>query len=264
MAGLPTGHPLVGSAEREKANRKMTSLLKVLDRLYALFLWIANLLQSPFLLGIRVIWGFLFLQSGIGKITHIGKVVDYFTDLGIPAPSLNAHFNAGLETVGGTLLILGLGSRLISVPLLINMIVAFITAEREAFMSFFSDSNKFFAADAFPFLLVSLLILIFGPGWFSLDTMIAEYRKGAWVTSARIKLFALFAVLFLVIYATSYMIVRSSGDSVSELLRWWRLLIAVVVACGLAEVATRILIKEAARSRSNGQKESSRLTSPKA
>lgn len=242
----------------------MTSLLNVLDRLYAVFLKIVSLLQSPFLLGIRLIWGFLFLQSGIGKITHIGKVIDYFTDLGIPAPSLNAHFNAGLETVGGTLLILGLGSRLISVPLLINMIVAFITAEREAFMSFFSDSNKFFGADAFPFMLVSLLILIFGPGWFSLDTIIAEYRKGAWVTSTRIKLFALFAVLFLVIYATSYMIVRNSGDSVSELLRWWRLLIAVVVACVLAEVATRILIKEAARSRSNGQKESSRLPSPQA
>jgi putative oxidoreductase len=56
------------------------------------------------------------------------------------------------------------------------MIVAYITAEREAFTAFFSDSNKFFAADAFPFLLVSLLILIFGPGFFSMDTLIKWYR----------------------------------------------------------------------------------------
>ena len=78
--------------------------------------------------------------------------------------------------MGGILLILGLASRLISVPLLINMIVAYITAEREAFTAFFSDSNKFFAADAFPFMLVSLLILIFGPGLFSLDALIKWYR----------------------------------------------------------------------------------------
>ncbi|HXO39595.1 MAG TPA: hypothetical protein VN872_13215, partial [Candidatus Acidoferrum sp.] len=70
-----------------------------------------------------------------------------------------------------------LASRLISVPLLINMIVAYITADREALTSFFSESGKFFAADPFPFLLVSLLILIFGPGKLSLDHLIAAYRK---------------------------------------------------------------------------------------
>jgi putative oxidoreductase len=148
-----------------------------IDALYRLMVRIANSFQSPFLLLIRVYWGWLFLQSGIGKFGHIDKVVSFFTDLGIPAPTLNAYFNASLETVGGILLIVGLASRLISVPLLINMIVAYITADREAFTSFFSESGKFFAADPFPFLLVSLLILIFGPGKFSVDTLILAYRK---------------------------------------------------------------------------------------
>ena len=154
----------------------MKSLMSLIDRLYALFLKAMNSLQSPFLLLIRVYWGWLLLQSGIGKIRHMDKVISFFTDLGIPAPSFNAHFNAGLETVGGILLILGLGSRIISVPLLINMIVAYMTADREAWTSFFSDSGKFFGADPFPFLMVSLLILIFGPGFFSLDTIIKWYR----------------------------------------------------------------------------------------
>ncbi|HEY6250410.1 MAG TPA: DoxX family protein [Candidatus Angelobacter sp.] len=154
----------------------MKSLLQVVDRLYGYFLKAVNALQSPFLLAIRVYWGWLLLESGVGKIRNIDKVVSYFTDLGIPAPSLNAHFNAGLETVGGILLILGLGSRIISIPLLINMIVAYITADRDAWTSFFSDSGKFFAADPFPFLLVSLLVLIFGPGFFSIDTIIKWYR----------------------------------------------------------------------------------------
>lgn len=159
--------------------------MKFIDRAYALFLKAMNSLQSPFLLLIRVYWGWLLLESGIGKIRNMDKVVSYFTDLGIPAPSFNAHFNAGLETVGGVLLILGLGSRIISVPLLINMIVAFLTAEKDKFVAFFSDSGSFFSADAFPFLLVSLLILIFGPGYISVDTIIKWYRsrKESGVTS---------------------------------------------------------------------------------
>jgi putative oxidoreductase len=155
----------------------MNALLRRAETAYGWFLKAADSLQSPFLLVIRVYWGWLFLQSGIGKFGHIDKVVSFFTDLGIPAPTLNAYFNASLETIGGILLLLGLAARLISVPLLVNMIVAYITADREALTSFFSESGKFFAADPFPFLLVSLLILIFGPGKLSLDHLIAVYRK---------------------------------------------------------------------------------------
>jgi putative oxidoreductase len=176
MTGLPTGLRWDGSAIR-KADGRMSKLIETADRVYPLFLRAVNALQSPLLLAVRLFWGWQFLQSGIGKISHIDKVVDYFTQLGIPAPSLNAHFNAGLETVGGVLLMLGLGSRLISVPLLINMVVAYIAADREALMAFFSDSGKFFAADPFPFLLTSLLILVFGPGLFSLDTLVSRRRS---------------------------------------------------------------------------------------
>jgi len=152
----------------------MTSKITLL---YRWLVRIANSLQSPFLLLIRVYWGWLFLESGFGKLTHPDKVISFFTDLNIPAPVLNAYFNAALETVGGILLLLGLASRLIAFPLLINMIMAYVIADREALSSFFSESGKFFAADPFPFLLVSLLIFIFGPGKFSLDTLIAARWK---------------------------------------------------------------------------------------
>ena len=155
----------------------MNNLIGKAEVAYAWFLKILNLLQSPFLLLIRGYWGWQFLQSGIGKFNHIEKVISFFTDLGIPAPTLNAYCNASLETIGGLLLILGLASRLIAVPLTINMIVAYITADREALTSFFSEPAKFFAADPFPFLLVSLLILLFGPGKLSLDTLILMWRK---------------------------------------------------------------------------------------
>jgi putative oxidoreductase len=121
----------------------MNALIKKAEVAYGWFLKAVNGLQSPFLLLIRVYWGWLFLQSGIGKFGHIDKVVSFFTDLGIPAPTLNAYFNASLETIGGILLILGLASRLIAVPLLINMVVAYITADREAFTSFLSIRKIF-------------------------------------------------------------------------------------------------------------------------
>src|SRR6266567_332301 len=155
----------------------MNSLMKIADLLYGWFLKITNSLQSPLLLAIRLYWGWQFWQAGWGKLSDISKTVDYFTSLGIPAPALNAHFVAVLEAGGGILLILGLGSRLIALPLLIDMIMAYVTADREALGSIFTDPDKFYAAAPYTFLFASLPILVFGPGKLSVDTLIARYRK---------------------------------------------------------------------------------------
>jgi len=145
--------------------------------LYRRLLNLLNSLHSPFLLCVRLYWGWQFWQSGWGKLQDISKPIDFFTQLGIPFPAFNAWFIALLEAGGGILLILGLGSRLISIPLVIDMIVAYITADREALKSFFSDPDKFSAAAPYTFLFAALLILIFGPGSFSLDYLIARYIK---------------------------------------------------------------------------------------
>jgi len=137
----------------------------------------AEALQSPFLLLVRLYWGWQFIQTGWGKINNIPKVTGFFTDLGIPFPGLNAHFIAGLEFAGGILLVLGLASRLIAVPLTINMLVAYITADREALFSVISDPDKFYAAAPYTFLVASLIVLIFGPGKFAVDAWIAWKRR---------------------------------------------------------------------------------------
>ena len=126
-------------------------------------------LQSPLLLAVRLYWGWQFFQTGLGKLMHISKVVGFFTSLGIPFPTFNAYFVSSLEVVGGALLFVGLGSRIIALPLTIDMLVAYITADREALFSIFSDPGKFYASDAYTFLFASLLILIFGPGKISID-----------------------------------------------------------------------------------------------
>lgn len=146
----------------------------LIERGYRMLTEAANSLQSPFLLLVRLYWGWQFIQTGWGKVNNIEKVTSFFTQLGIPAPGLNAHFIAGLELFGGILLVLGLGSRLIGLMLTVNMLVAYITADREAFVSVISDPDKFTAATPYTFLFASLIVLIFGAGKLSID---------AWITS---------------------------------------------------------------------------------
>jgi putative oxidoreductase len=153
----------------------------VLETYYRLLIRVGSSLQSPFLLAVRLYWGWQFMQAGWGKLTDIGKVVGFFTDLGIPAPALNAHFVSALEFGGGLLLVLGLGSRLIALPLVINMLVAYITADREALFSIFSNPDKFTAAAPYTFLIASMTVLIFGPGKFSADALLAGRMSGSQV-----------------------------------------------------------------------------------
>src|ERR1700739_4039898 len=153
-------------------------MMQLAEKYYRLFIRVSSSLQSPFLLGVRLYWGWQFMQTGWGKPTDISKVVGFFTELGIPAPALNAYFVSALEFSGGLLLILGLGSRLIALPLVIDMLVAYITADREALFSFFSNPDKFTAAAPYTFLIASLLVLIFGPGRFSVDAILSARKSG--------------------------------------------------------------------------------------
>jgi len=132
----------------------------------------AGALQSPFLLAVRLYWGWQFTQTGWGKVNNIARITEFFTTLGIPLPGLTAHFIAGLELAGGCLLVLGLAARLVAPPLTVSMLVAYVTADREALFSVISDPDKFYAAAPYTFLVASLIILIFGPGKFSLDAWI--------------------------------------------------------------------------------------------
>jgi putative oxidoreductase len=148
----------------------------LIDRYDRLLITAANSLQSPFLLAIRLYWGCQFMETGWGKVNNIAKVTNFFSELGIPFPALNAHFIAGLELLGGTLLVLGLASRFIGLLLTVNMLVAYVTADREALFSVFSDPDKFTAATPYTFLFASLIVLIFGAGKFSVDAWIASKR----------------------------------------------------------------------------------------
>jgi len=138
-----------------------------------------SLLRSPMLLAVRLYWGFQFAQTGWGKLHNLAKITSFFASLNIPFPAFNAPFVSTLEFVGGTLMMLGLFSRPVALLLAGNMLVAYWTADHEALTSIFSDPGKFYVADPYTFLFASLLVLIFGAGFFATDTYIAKRLKAA-------------------------------------------------------------------------------------
>ncbi len=141
---------------------------------YAQFSRIASFAQSPFLLAVRLYWGWQSAQTGWGKLHNLPQITQFFTILNLPFPAFTAEFVAIVELVGGVLLILGLLSRFTGLVLAVNMFVAYWTADHEALKSFFSDPGKFYVADPYTFLFAALMILIFGAGFFSVDKMIAR------------------------------------------------------------------------------------------
>ena len=124
----------------------MNSLLDKLRWAYSLLVTFGNSLQSPFLLFVRLYWGWQICQTGWGKLHNLPHLIEFFTSLGIPAPALNAYFVSGFEFLGGILLAVGLGSRLIALMLAVDMVVAYITADRAALLSIFSSPSDFYAA----------------------------------------------------------------------------------------------------------------------
>jgi len=162
----------------------MNTLSAQIRRMYAFAVRVAGKLQSPFLLFVRLYWGIQLAQNGWGKLHNLGRVTQFFSSLGLPAPAATATFVSSIEFIGGILLAIGLLSRFVGLVIATDMLMAYIMADREALFSFFSDPGKFYVADPYTFLFAALLILIFGPGLIALDTfLLRRYPYPAGITT---------------------------------------------------------------------------------
>ncbi len=157
----------------------MSRMIVRVSRWHEQFFGLVSYLQSPFLLFVRFYWGWQLAQTGWGKLHHLSNVGEYFGTLGLPMPAQMAVFIACVEFFGGIFLALGLASRITALVLTVNLTMAYVIGDREALLSFFSDPDKFIAAAPFAFLLVSLIVLIFGAGKVCVDTAIASFFGSA-------------------------------------------------------------------------------------
>ena len=148
--------------------------MNALRTAYGLLVKLGNSLQSPLLLAMRLYWGWPLFQTGKGKLMNLDRTAEFFSSLHIPMPKINAIMAGSTECFGGLLLCLGLGSRLVSIPVAFTMIIAYVTADSQALRSVLSDPDKFTGAAPFLFLLTALIVLAFGPGAISLDALIGR------------------------------------------------------------------------------------------
>lgn len=134
-------------------------------------------LQSPFLLLVRLYWGWQFAQTGWGKLHNLSHVTGFFTSLNIPLPGPTAVFISLLEFAGGILLFLGLGTRVIGFLLAVDMFMAYLLTNRAALATILSNPDNFYSDAAYTFLIASLIVFIFGAGRYSLDYWIFRRRR---------------------------------------------------------------------------------------
>lgn len=127
-------------------------------------------LSSVALLLVRVSVGVVFAMTGWGKLHKLDDIIEFFRSLGIPAPELQAPFVAGLEFVGGSLLIVGLMTRLLAAPLIGTMVVAIITAKKDEIESL-TDVLGFIE---WHYLVFFVVLVLMGPGRLSLDHLLVK------------------------------------------------------------------------------------------
>ena len=130
------------------------------------------------LIFIRLAAGLIFLTQGILKYIDPHMGVPRFARIGFPYPGFTAHFVGTFEIACGLLILIGLFTRIASIPLLIVILTAIATTKipelfrsDQGFWFMVSDARTDFA------MTMSLLFLMsLGAGSWSLDAWLWEER----------------------------------------------------------------------------------------
>lgn len=150
-------------------------MINFCKQVYHLLIVVGDGLRPFVLFAMRLFWGGMFFLTGIDKLSHIGPIIDYFQSLGIPFPTLQAYLVGCIETVGGACLFVGFASRLVCLPLMAVMIVALLTAHREAVSMILINPQEITMQTPFNFFLTALIIFVCGPGMISADALIKRW-----------------------------------------------------------------------------------------
>lgn len=144
-----------------------------MEDLYWTYVRLLSKLRDIPLLLLRFVLAYGFLEPALMKLKNFDNIVTWFSDtLHIPFPELNAYLATSTETLGVVLLTLGLGTRLIAVPLMVVMFVAITTVHWEH--GFTCGKNGFEVP--FYYLLMLLVLLVYGAGRMSVDYLISRWR----------------------------------------------------------------------------------------
>lgn len=140
---------------------------------------------------LRLMAGGVFLWEGILKFVYANQGIGRFTKLGMPFPHVTTDFVAGLEIVGGLLLLGGWLTRAIAIPFIVEMIVAILSTKISLYLgtsplplpavppkvgmwAVLHEVRSEYAQ-----LLTVLFLMINGPGQWSLDALLRKRPQEA-------------------------------------------------------------------------------------
>ncbi len=131
---------------------------------------ILNLKDWP-LLFMRLILAYGFLGPAMMKINNMSAIIDWFSSMGIPFPEVNAYLAASSEIIGVFLLLFGFGVRLISIPLIIDMLVAIFTVH---ISHGFEAGNNGFEIPLY-YMIMLFTLFVYGSGKFSISWLVSYF-----------------------------------------------------------------------------------------
>src|ERR1700756_3551831 len=156
---METTEHVLEKSWRLLASRRIEEVLHLLDEQE----WIVQLL-------VRLFVGYFFMETGWGKLHNLDGFARRFAGWGIPWPHFNAALSAYTEFIGGVLTMFGIGTRLVSIPMIINMLVAILKVN----LMSVNTLDDFVELDEPLYALTYLWLLISGPGWVSVDYLISR------------------------------------------------------------------------------------------
>jgi putative oxidoreductase len=143
---------------------------------------------------VRLAVGFTFIVAGSGKLRDLGSTSGFFEGLGFPSPAPLAAMVGTFEVIGGTLVLIGLLTRIAVVPLMVIMVMALLSTKLPTLvggpvgpfaaprgpntgMAAFLNASRL----DFSMLMSTIFLFLVGAGKASLDAVIAGRRNSPFV-----------------------------------------------------------------------------------
>jgi putative oxidoreductase len=136
---------------------------------------VLNTLNDNKTIIVRLVVGLIFLSEGIQKFLFPDLLgTGRFSRIGFANPAFWAYFTGTFEVICSTLILIGLLTRIASIPLFIIMVTAFITTKWPIFIDkgFWSMAHEYRTDFALTLLLIYLFIS--GSGRWSVDSGLSD------------------------------------------------------------------------------------------
>lgn len=147
--------------------------MKKIFTLYYKFVDKTSTLSFIPLLLIRLVLAYGFYEPAMSKFQDVSAIAEWFDSLGLIFPTFQAYLATYTELLGVVLLTLGLGTRLIAIPLIITMFVAIKTVH---YANGFSAADNGFEIPLY-YILMLLVLLVQGGGALSFDDFLQRKKS---------------------------------------------------------------------------------------